>query len=187
MIELAANKHVQWTARGMPPLTRDVNWLKEIMKDYQFRVSIIGIPKLYRIIELSENCTFDNFHLAIFDAFDRYDPHLYSFFITKADTRNMRSIINSPEITHHQNTRDPMGFGRKKKSASKAKIGSVGLAENDVFHYLFDFGDDWWHRIRVEKIIEGENNSKRVRLIKAVGKAPPQYPDEGDYFEDEDE
>lgn len=99
----------------------------------------------------------------------------------------MRSIINAPEITHPQNTRDPMGFGSKKKSASKTKIGSLGLAEKDVFHYLFDFGDDWWHRIRVEKIIEGENNSKRVTLIKAVGKAPPQYPDEGDYFEDEDE
>jgi len=81
--------HYGLPAADKPRVRRDVNWLKEIMKDYQFRVSIIGIPKLYRIIELSENCTFDNFHLAIFDAFDRYDPHLYSFFITKADTRNM--------------------------------------------------------------------------------------------------
>ncbi|MBW2575635.1 MAG: hypothetical protein JRC88_09135 [Deltaproteobacteria bacterium] len=43
------------------------------MKIYQFRVSIIGIPKLYRIIEASENCTFDDFHDAIFQSFDRYD------------------------------------------------------------------------------------------------------------------
>jgi hypothetical protein len=56
-----------------------------------------------------------------------------------------------------------------------------------VFHYLFDFGDDWWHRIRVEKIIESENNLKKVKLIKSVGKAPPQYADDEDYFEDEDE
>ena len=53
------------------------------MRIYQFRVSIIGIPKLYRIFEASENCTFDDFHDAIFKAFDRYDDHLYSFFITR--------------------------------------------------------------------------------------------------------
>ena len=57
------------------------------MRIYQFRVSIIGIPKLYRLIEVSENCTFDDFHDAIFQAFDRYDYHLYSFFITRKGAR----------------------------------------------------------------------------------------------------
>lgn len=156
------------------------------MKIYQLKVSIIGIPKVYRVIEVSENCTFDDLHNAIFDAFDRYDPHLYSFFITKADTKNMRSIINAPEITHQQNTEDIMGFGKKKPSAKKTKIDSVDLAEKDVFHYLFDFGDDWWHCILVEKITESKSNLKRIKLIKSVGKAPPQYPDDEDYF-DEDE
>ena len=80
-----------------------------------------------------------------------------------------------------------MGFGKKKKSASNTKIGSVDLTEKDVFHYLFDFGDDWWHRIRVERIIGKENKRKSVKLIKSVGVAPPQYPDDEDYFEDEDE
>ena len=156
------------------------------MKVYQLKVSIIGIPKLYRVIELSENCTLDELHMAIYGAFERYDPHLYSFFITKADTKNMRTIINAPEITHPQNTEDLMGFGKKKPSATKTKIGSIDLAEKDVFHYLFDFGDDWWHRIRVEKIVESEDNQKRINLIKAVGEAPPQYPDGEEYF-DEDE
>jgi hypothetical protein len=35
------------------------------------------------------------------------------------------------------------------------KIGEVGLDVNDVFHYLFDFGDDWWHRLRVRSMGEG--------------------------------
>ena len=156
------------------------------MKVYQLKVSIIGIPKLYRVIELSENCTLDELHMAIYGAFERYDPHLYSFFITKADTKNVRTIINAPEITHPQNTEDLMGFAKKKPSATKTKIGSIDLAEKDVFHYLFDFGDDWWHRIRVEKIVESKNNQKRINFIKAVGEAPPQYPDGEEYF-DEDE
>lgn len=154
------------------------------MKIYQFRVSIIGIPKLYRIIEVSENCTFDDFHDAIFRAFDRYDNHLYSFFITRKDTKNIRSIYDAPEITHPQNVEDIMGFGKKKKSTAKIRIGDVGLNETDVFHYLFDFGDDWWHRIRVQKVNETKSKKKLIKLIKSVGESPPQYPDFDDYDEE---
>ena len=52
---------------------------------------------------------------------------------------------------------------------------------------MSDFGDDWWHRIRVGKIIESENNRKKAKLIKAVDETPPQYPDDWNYFEDEEE
>jgi hypothetical protein len=150
------------------------------MRIYQFRVSIIGIPKLYRIIEASENCTFDDFHDAIFQAFDRYDDHLYSFFITRKDTKNMRSIYDAPEITHPHNLEDIMGFRKRKKSAAKTRIGDVDLNENDVFQYLFDFGDDWWHRIRVQNINQTKSNKKHIKLIKSVGESPAQYPDYDD-------
>jgi hypothetical protein len=60
----------------------------------------------------------------------------------------------------------------------------VGLNEKDVFHYLFDFGDDWWHRIRMQKIYEINPRKKHIKLIKSVGESPPQYMDYDDY-EDE--
>ena len=154
------------------------------MKIYQFKISIIGIKDLYRIIETSENCTFDDFHRAIFEAFDRYDEHLYSFFITRKDTKNIRSIYDSPEITHPMSMEDIMGFGKSKKSAAKTRIGDIILNEKDVFHYLFDFGDDWWHRIKTQKINETNSKKKHIKLIKSVGKSPPQYPD---YEDSEDE
>ena len=155
------------------------------MKIYQLRVSIMGIPKLNRIIEASGNCTFDDLHETIFDAFDRYDPHLYSFFITKEDTKNVRLIYDAPEITHPQGVEDIMGFGRKKKSGAKTRIGDVGLEEKDVFHYLFDFGDDWWHRIRVQSVRETNRKEKSIEIVKSVGESPPQYPDYDDYDEEE--
>ena len=155
------------------------------MKIYYFRVSIIGIPKLYRLIEATENCTFDDLHDTIFDAFDRYDNHLYSFFITRKDTKNIRSIYNAPEITHPQNVEDIMGFGERKKSTARTRICDVGLNEKDIFHYLFDFGDDWWHRIKVQNINETKSKKKHIKLIKSVGESPPQYPDyDDDYDED---
>jgi hypothetical protein len=158
------------------------------MKIYQFRVSIIGIAKLYRIIEASENCTFDDFHKAIFQAFNRFDEHLYSFFITRKDTKNTRSIYSSPEITHPMNAEDTMGFGKMKKSTAKTRIGDIGLNDKDVFHYLFDFGDEWWHRIKVRNVSETKSQQKNIKVIQSVGESPPQYPDyDDDYDDDYDE
>ncbi len=144
------------------------------MKVYRLRVSIIGISKLYRIIEASETCTFDQLHEVIFDAFNRYDAHLYSFFMTKKDTKNPRTICSAPEITHPAALQDDSGYGRPKRSSSSdTTLGAVGLESKAVFHYLFDFGDEWWHRIRVESVTDGEVAS--VRTVKSVGAAPPQY------------
>ncbi|CCK78894.1 MULTISPECIES: plasmid pRiA4b ORF-3 family protein [Desulfobacula] len=150
------------------------------MKTYQFRVSIIGIPKLYRLIEASENCTFDDLHNVIFQSFDRYDEHLYSFFITRKDTKSMRNIYDAPQITHPVSAEEMMGYGERKESTAKMQICDVGLNEKDVFHYLFDFGDEWWHRIKVQNIKETKAKKKYIKLIKSVGESPPQYPDYDD-------
>jgi hypothetical protein len=155
------------------------------MKQYQFKVSIMGLPKVYRVIEASGNCTFDDLHDAIFAAFDRYDEHLYSFFITKSDSKSRRSIMQAPEITHPEAMEDFMGFGKKTRSTANTTIDDVQLEVKDLFHYLFDFGDDWWHRIRVESITESSSGKKSVRIVKSVGQSPPQYPEYVD--EDEDE
>jgi len=158
---------------------------KDKIRVYQLRVSIIGIPKIYRIIEASENCTFDDLHETIFNAFNRYAPHLYSFFITKKDTKSIHSIYEAPEITHPQNVEDIMGFGRKKKSTAKTRIGDVGLDEKDVFHYLFDFGDDWWPRIHEQSLKETNLRKKSINIIKSIGESPPQYPEYDDYFDED--
>ena len=153
------------------------------MKTYRLRVSIIGLAKLYRIIEASEACTFDQLHEVIFDAFNRYDAHLYSFFMTKKDTRNPRTIWNAPEITHPAALQDAPDFSRRKRSTSDTTLGEIGLEEKEVFHYLFDFGDEWWHRIRVESITEAGGEIAAAQVVKSIGAAPPQYKE----YEDDDD
>ena len=96
------------------------------MKVYQLRVSIIGLARVYRIIEASEDCTLDDLHDEIFDAFDRFDPHLYSFFITRKDTDSFRAIYDAPEFTHPDNTEPFMGE-EAKDSAAETRIGDIGL------------------------------------------------------------
>ena len=150
------------------------------MKVYHLRVSIIGIPKVHRVIEATANCTFDDLHDTIFDAFERCDPQRYAFFITKTDTCSLQTIYRAPEVTHSSNLTDQSGAPGMSRSSATTTIGDVGMEEKDVIHYLFDFGDDWWHRIRVQSVGETRGRRKRIRVVKAQGEAPPQYPDDDD-------
>jgi hypothetical protein len=57
-------------------------------------------------------------------------------------------------------------------------IESLGLKVGRVFGYWFDFGDDWWHQINVERIDDSVPRGKFPRITKRLGKSPPQYPPE---------
>lgn len=64
-------------------------------------------------------------------------------------------------------------------------LDELNLAEKEYIYYWFDFGDDWLHRIRIEKITQSDDaDSYRFTVIKAVGEMPPQYADESDEFAD---
>lgn len=155
------------------------------MQKYRLKISLLGFPvkELHRIIEISGNCTFERLHEKIFEAFDRYDEHMYSFFLTEQDTEDMSKIMGSKEITHPYNLED-MFAGNQKYSSKKIVIDDAELEEKDVFHYWFDFGDDWWHRIRVEAISATKDRRRIARIVKKVGESPEQYPDYED-FDDE--
>ena len=66
------------------------------------------------------------------------------------------------------------------------KIEEANLQPKDVFYYWFDFGDNWWHRIRVQAAEDIIDNKKSIKIIKSVGEAPPQYPDYEDFEEEYD-
>jgi hypothetical protein len=47
-----------------------------------------------------------------------------------------------------------------------------------VFGYWFDFGDNWFHQVQVMRIEQAIPTVTYPRVIKRVGKSPPQYPDD---------
>ncbi|MCJ7771524.1 MAG: plasmid pRiA4b ORF-3 family protein [Desulfobacterales bacterium] len=153
------------------------------MKSYCFKVALMYDKRTYRHIELLEKNTFHAFHKIIFDAFDRYDEHMYSFFLTGKATKSIRAIYDAPEITHAMMLEEDFFLGDKKKyNTEDTGIGEVDLAEKDKLYYLFDFGDDWWHEITLLKIGEAEKSATYPRIVKKVGESPEQYPD----YDDED-
>jgi pRiA4b ORF-3-like protein len=54
----------------------------------------------------------------------------------------------------------------------------LGLKSGRVFGYWFDFGDDWYHQVQVQRIEQAIPTVTYPRVIKREGKSPPQYLDE---------
>ncbi|MBI9082143.1 MAG: hypothetical protein JEZ11_01015 [Desulfobacterales bacterium] len=153
---------------------------------YTIKVALMHNKRTYRNIEIAGSQTFAALHEAIFDAFERYDAHLYSFFFPGKRTKSMRNMFSALEITHPMNVQEMAGMLEKEiHSADKTTIGQMGLKEGDYLYYLFDFGDEWWHELTVLKAEPGSVSVKSLpRVVKKNGPSPEQYPE---YDEDEDE
>ncbi len=132
---------------------------------YTFKVSLKGSPKVWRKIEIKGSQTLHNLHKAIFEAYERYDEHLYAFFLS-----------NKPwDSSSEYGLPDPESSA---KNAKRARMDSLGLPVKKRFLYLFDFGDEWWHSIELTSIKQQEPKGKYPRIIESQGEAPLQYADD---------
>jgi hypothetical protein len=128
-------------------------------------------PEMSRVIRIRGDQTLEDLHAAIFDAFDRWDEHMYEFQFGKGpnDPKGKRYVL-------------PTGFDPGEKNIAgdvvETTIDSLGLKVDQAFGYWFDFGDDWWHQINVLAIDDKVPKGKFPKVTKRVGKSPPQYPDE---------
>jgi len=148
---------------------------------YTLEVSILGGPMtekfmernpvVSRTIQIRGDQTLEDLHDAIYDAMDRFDEHMYEFqFGKKPCDRNAKRYV-MPEAL---DTYEPDVAG----TAAETSIDALGLKVRQVFFYWFDFGDDWWHKIKVAVIDDEVLKGKYPKVVKRVGKSPPQYPDE---------
>jgi len=122
-----------------------------------------------RDIEIRGDQTLEQLHQAIFAAFDRFEAHFFEFQFGKGpfDPDGPNYGIPDP---HERKT----GYG----DARTTTLDDLDLKPHRVFGYLFDFGDEWFHQLQVERIEQAIPTVAYPRVIKRVGKSPPQYADE---------
>lgn len=141
---------------------------------YVIKVSLMYDKAIYRKIAIRGDQTLKDLHDVIFDAFDREDEHLYSFFFPDKLTKSKRTIIGSLEYTL-----TGMGdefFDEGQNDASEATIQSLQLRTKQKFYYIFDWGDEWWHELTYEGVKDiGKKDMPKV--IERKGESPLQYPD----------
>jgi hypothetical protein len=128
-------------------------------------------PVVWRTIQIRGDQTLEHLHDAIFEAYDRFDSHMYEFQFGKGpmDPKGPRYVL--PEALEATSGEENPPAGR----VDQTTIDSLGLTEASQFGYWFDFGDNWWHQIDVEAIGEVVPEEEYPKVIKRVGKSPPQY------------
>ena len=122
--------------------------------------------EIRRDIEIRGDQTLEQLHQAIFAAFDRFDEHLYEFQFGKRPFDPDGPNYGVP---------DPQEGNKTDGDARTTTLDDLKLKTNRVFGYLFDFGDEWFHQIQVERIEQAIPTVAYPRVIKRVGKSPPQY------------
>ena len=148
-------------------------------------------PDVARTIQIRGDQTLEQLHDSIYRAFDRDDEHLYEFQFGNQPMDPTGARYGIPD-DRDMGMDMGMGFGGKvplTEPADRTSIDSLGLTLGVTFFYWFDFGDDWWHRIKVKAIADESEPGTFPKLIDRVGNSPPQYPnmDDDEYGEDEDE
>jgi hypothetical protein len=160
---------------------------------YTLQVFITGGPMteefieandtISRTIEIRGDQTLERLHEAIFQAFDRFDEHMYEFQFGKGP--------HDPEGDRYTGAaiaQDPFDPDAKPAGiVESTRIEKLGLEAGQSFGYWFDFGDDWYHKIDVLAIGEAEPGVKYPRVTDRTGDSPPQYVDWDDEDEDYDE
>ena len=135
---------------------------------------------IYRVIEILPTDTLASLHDEIFQAFDRYEAHMYEFsFGSKRPYAPNAVKFGLPEVIMDVD-------GEAYYDARKTTLASLELQPRDEFYYLFDFGDDWWHRITVVAVdVPLETNRKYPCVVQTKGDSPPQYGEEDEDDEEE--
>ncbi|OLE25747.1 MAG: hypothetical protein AUI36_32440 [Cyanobacteria bacterium 13_1_40CM_2_61_4] len=121
------------------------------------------------MIEIRGDQTLHQLHLAIFKAFDRHDAHGYEFQLGRRPHDPGGPNYSVPGSLDSGKDRAASGDARK------TTLDELGLKQDRVFGYWFDFGDDWYHQVNVEKTGKAIPTVAYPRETRRVGKSPPQY------------
>ncbi|MFN2340525.1 MAG: plasmid pRiA4b ORF-3 family protein [Halanaerobium sp.] len=128
----------------------------EIEGNYIFKIKL---GKVWRKIKISTSATLADLHLAIQQAFNFDDDHLYSFFMSNRAW-------------------DGPGYGRLEEgmgfNACEKKLFELGLEAGREFIYIFDYGTEWEFKIKTEKFIE-EEEVLEAAVVDSRGENPEQY------------
>ncbi|KAF5436323.1 pRiA4b ORF-3-like protein [Candidatus Methanophagaceae archaeon] len=119
---------------------------KKYTQVYQFKITLKGIkPPIWRWIQVPETYTFWELHLAIQNAMSWTVCHLHEFELVNPET-GLKQFIGT------QNE----DFGDEVLPESNKKIADYFSMENQSAVYTYDFGDNWEHKIQLEKIVPRE-------------------------------
>ncbi len=157
-----------------PPLPAEEEAFPPAEHLLRLKVSLAWDRKVWRMVEAPDDATLEDLHLAIQDAFNWDNDHLYAFYLSGHTRDNMTRVDGPFEFMEYP-------------TADEVTLAALELRPKQRLLYLFDFGDRLEHDIEVAEILPLPADDVEPRVVASQGEAPPQYPIwDGDEEEDDD-
>ena len=136
------------------------------MRVYSFRIELDEIrPQIWRQIQVPEDYTFWDFHVAIQDAMGWQDSHLHQFEVLNPSTEQRENIgIPDPE----------MDWDIEIYPGWECLIADYFTLENPKGVYTYDFGDEWTHHITLGTISPVVPGVKYPCCLRGERACPPE-------------
>lgn len=115
-------------------------------------------PEVSRKLDVPFGIRLDQLHLALQAAMGWSNSHLYMFLFKRVSFG-----IPDPEWDN--------GHLDARKATLDSVIEDVG---GKTFKYIYDFGDDWCHTIKIERVITADPLIPYPYLIGGTGRCPPE-------------
>lgn len=157
------------------------------MRAYQIKVELIGSkPLIWRRVIIPADVTFKRLHDTIQFSMDWWGSHLYGFEFPQEKLRITNDEEAYEQFKFYQEKykgkaltkrNDPYGFiARTLETAIRqpqtVKIDQY-LEKYSTITYVYDFGDDWQHKIELEQIID-DYAFGYPTIIEGEGACPPE-------------
>lgn len=132
---------------------------------FQFKISLKYItPQIWRRILVPVSYSFWDLHVAIQDSMGWFDYHLHEFVIINPKT-GKKDRIGIPDDEYDDADIIP-DFERA--------IKDYFTPENSEAEYIYDFGDGWQHKVKLEKTLPYHADKKYPICIGGKRACPPE-------------
>jgi hypothetical protein len=133
---------------------------------YQFKITLKDTkPPIWRRIQAPETYTFWDLHVAIQDAMGWLDSHLHHFKILNPAT-GIKEEIGIPDEDSDWDPPILPGW--------KQKIADYFSMKNTKSEYVYDYGDNWEHTVKLEKILPRQKGIKYPVCMDGKRACPPE-------------
>lgn len=127
---------------------------------FQLKVSLNrAVPPIWRRLLVRSNVTLGELHYMIQGSFDWDGSHLHGF-----QVGGRGGLTYGPA--------EAESFGERELDEDAFTLAQVLSEEGDSMVYTYDFGDDWEHLIKMEKVLPAESKAAVVRCTGGRGRAP---------------
>lgn len=135
---------------------------------YQFKITLKDTkPPIWRRIRIPSTYTFWDLHVAIQDAMGWTDSHLHEFTVKNPLSRDELYFGIPDEESDFE-------LDKTTLPGWKHKISKYISLMIPTIEYVYDFGDNWRHKVELEEVLPAEKDLAYPRCIKGKRACPPE-------------